>query len=190
MKIQNYLAVLVAFLAFVALSPEASAQSRNPMTMAKALWAQGENQKAVDLLEKNKRWPGVPALLYVYNQELAKGNVGVGLEGQLAKVMFPEVNFDAVPLNDALTYIQQRTTELTNGEFTPNIIYSGTSEQAESSTVTLRVKNLTAPEILKYIGSLTRSKIRYDKHAVMVSPYVPAPVAAPTKEEYNPFAKN
>ncbi len=92
------------------------------------------------------------------------------VEAILSQVMIPSVDFQDVPLGDALTYISQRTTELTQGKFTPNIIFNGSTEQRSSSMVTMNLRQVPATTLLKYIGQQTRCRIAYDEHAIVVTP--------------------
>jgi tetratricopeptide (TPR) repeat protein len=92
------------------------------------------------------------------------------VETPLSQVIIPSVDFQDVPLGDALTYLSQRTTELTQGKFTPNIIFNGSSEQKSATLVTMQLRQVPVTTLLKYVASQTRCKIAYDEHAVVVTP--------------------
>ncbi|MDF1810753.1 MAG: hypothetical protein P1V20_01005 [Verrucomicrobiales bacterium] len=100
----------------------------------------------------------------------------------LAKVMVPSVDFQEVPLGDALTYISQRTQELTAGKLTPNIIFTGTQEQRTNSKVTFKMNQVPMTTILKYIGAQTRCKIQYEEHAITVTPIDNTPKTVSTPQ--------
>ena len=114
------------------------------------------------------------------------------IEGQLSKIVVPSVDFQEVPLGDVLTYIRQRTEELTGGKMTPNLIFSGSAEQRKVP-VTMKMNQVPVATLLKYVGSQTKCQIRYDQHAVMITPYsnVPKETTTPAKKDEvpNPFDK-
>ncbi len=92
------------------------------------------------------------------------------IEGQLAKLILPEVNFKEAPIGDVLNYLTTRADELSKGAVVPNFIYKGTAEQRQVTTVSLNLRNVPMSEALKYIGQLTRTKFRYEEHAIIADP--------------------
>jgi len=113
------------------------------------------------------------------------------IEGTLAKIVLPSVDFQEVPLSDVITYIRQRAQELTGGKVTPNIIYGGSAEQRDASKVTMKLTQVPITTLLKYVGNQTSCRVRYDEHAIMITPQsnIPKPVAPVKEEKPNPFTK-
>ena len=158
-----------------------------------ALYNAGEYAEALSKFQKvlrgNPRY--INARVYANKCKLAlsqdrgpKNNMG----DKLSKVMIPNVDFQEVPIGDALTYIRQRTTELTGGKIVPNIIFSGSTEQRENISVTMKLNRVPVTTLLKYMGTQSRCRIQYDEHAIIVTPQdnIPKPVVTPT-EAPNPF---
>ena len=139
-----------------------------------------------------KKYPRHPARSYSYRcQQAILSGKGVAptIEMQLKKIMIPSVDFQDVPVGDALTYIRQRSQEITGGKVTPNIIFAGSKQQREDLSVTLKLNQIPAATLLKYIGEQSRCRIKYDKHVILVTPYsnVPKETVPVKEEEPNPF---
>ncbi len=92
------------------------------------------------------------------------------LEGQMAKIILPQVNFADAPIGDVLDYFTSRAEELTSGKFVPNFIYKGTPEQRQNTLITLSLRNVPMTEAIRYVGQLTKTRIKYEQHAVVVDP--------------------
>lgn len=92
------------------------------------------------------------------------------LEGRLARVIIPEIAFADAPIGDVLDYLASRTQELTKGETVVNFIYKGTPEQRAGTPITLSLRSVPLSEAIKYVGELSRSKVKYEPHAVVIDP--------------------
>tara|TARA_R110000850_G_scaffold167905_4_gene292925 strand:+ start:5212 stop:5835 length:624 start_codon:yes stop_codon:yes gene_type:complete len=92
------------------------------------------------------------------------------IEGQLAKVIVPQINFSEAPIGDVLDYFAARAEELTEGKFVPNFIYKGTPEQRQGTLITLSLKNVPMTEAIRYVGQLSRTQFRYEEHAIVADP--------------------
>lgn len=106
------------------------------------------------------------------------------LEGRLSRIIIPEIAFAEAPIGDALDYLASRAQELTKGETVVNFIYKGTAEQRGGTSITLSLRNVPLSEAIKYVGELSRSKVNYEPHAVVIDPNhgpetAPATNAAP-----------
>jgi tetratricopeptide (TPR) repeat protein len=102
------------------------------------------------------------------------------LEGRLSRVIIPEIAFADAPIGDVLDYLASRTQEITKGETVVNFIYKGTPEQRTGTPITLSLRNVPLSEAIKYVGELSRSKVKYEPHAVVIDPNpgaAPAPAA-------------
>jgi|APTNR8051073442_1049403.scaffolds.fasta_scaffold18935_2 hypothetical protein len=105
------------------------------------------------------------------------------LEGRLARVIIPEIAFADAPIGDVLDYLASRAQELTKGETVVNFIYKGTPEQRSGTPITLSLRSVPLSEAIKYVGELSRSKIKYEPHAVVIDPNPgaePVPAAGTT----------
>lgn len=92
------------------------------------------------------------------------------IEGQLAKLVLPEINFTDAPIGDVLNYLTTRAEELSKGEVVPNFIYKGTPEQRQGTTLSLSMRNVPMTDAIKYIGQLTRTRFIYEEHAIVADP--------------------
>jgi len=100
------------------------------------------------------------------------------LEGRLAKVIVPEINFADAPLGDVLDYFSSRAGELSGGSVALNFLYKGTSEQRVGTLITLNLRNVPISEAIKYVVQLSGSTVKYEEHAVVITPSSPAPSTA------------
>ena len=108
---------------------------------------------------------------------IAKGSVSKNdLEGKLSKIILPEVNFAEAPLGDVMDYFTSRAQELSNGAIVANFIYKGPAEDRSKVLITLSLRNVPMSEAIKYVGQLSRSRIKYEPHAIVIDP---SPEAAP-----------
>ncbi len=86
---------------------------------------------------------------------------GVGkknnLEGQLSKVIVPQIDLKDAPVGDVLNFLADKTEELTGGNLVPNFIYKGSPEQRENTLISLSLRSVPMTEIVKYVGQLSRS---------------------------------
>lgn len=108
---------------------------------------------------------------------IAKGSVSKNdLEGKLSKIILPEVNFAEAPLGDVMEYFTSRAQELSNGTIVVNFIYKGPAEDRSKVLISLSLRNVPMSEAIKYVGQLSRSRIKYEPHAIVIDP---SPEAAP-----------
>jgi len=92
------------------------------------------------------------------------------LEGQLAQLIVPEIEFREAPLGDILDFLSMRAEELSGGEIKPNFIYKGSSEQRQNTLVNLNLRNVPMTEVIRYVGTLSRTRFTYEAHAVVGEP--------------------
>lgn len=105
------------------------------------------------------------------------------LEGTLARVIVPEISFTEAPIGDVLDYLAARASEISGGTAVVNFIYKGTPEQRQGTLITLSLRNVPISEAIKYIGQLSKSRIKYEEHAIIVDPNLsesPDPVEGTT----------
>lgn len=92
------------------------------------------------------------------------------IQGQLAQITIPELNFSDAPIGDILDYFTQRAEELSGGKVSPNFIYKGTPEQRRDTLVTLSLRNVPMTEAIRYVGQLSGTHIKYEEHAIVADP--------------------
>ncbi|MEM9016515.1 MAG: tetratricopeptide repeat protein [Verrucomicrobiota bacterium] len=111
------------------------------------------------------------------------------IEGTLAKIVIPQLNFTDASIGEVLEYFSVRAEELTGGKFVPNFIYKGTTDQRDNTLITLNLRNVPMTEAIRYVGQLSRTQFRYEEHAIVADPNfgrgssAPATNAAPAPVE-------
>ncbi len=130
-----------------------------------------------------------PDFIYARNYSAkAKSMIAKGagpkndLEGKLARIIVPEINFANAPLGDVLDYLSARATEISGGSVVANFIYKGTPEQRQNTLITLSLRSVPLTEAIKYVVQLSNSKIKYEEHAVVVEPNQPSSAPAVSSE--------
>ncbi len=193
----KFLSGILALLLFTTLPSPTAGQQRTVQSVHRegvALYNAGKFEEALEKFNLVLQYQPsyVYARVYANKCRLAikqnQGPTNKGMEQALARVILPSVDFQEVPLSDVLTYVRQRTEELTGGEVSPNLIFSGTAEQRDSAIITMKLRNIPVTVLLKYVADQARCQLRYDPHAIMITPYrnIPEP-AATTTNEPNPF---
>lgn len=173
--------VLISFFISPSLSAQSSAQSKYNEGLV--LYNAGKYGEALTLFEEVLAQK--PDFIYARNYA-AKAKVmiarGVGpknnLEGKLARLTIPEINFAGAPLGDVLDYLSARTAEISGGSVVANFIFKGSPEQRQNTLVTLSLRAVPLTEAIKYVAQLSHSKVKYEEHAIVVEPlHSVAPVA-------------
>lgn len=168
---------LAALLATALMLPSASAQStvQSKYNEGVLLYNAGKYGEALIIFEEVLAQK--PDFIYARNYSAkAKSMIAKGagpkndLEGKLARIIVPEINFADAPLGDVLDYFSARSTELSGGTLSANFIYKGTPEQRMNTLVTLSLRAIPLTEAIKYVAQLSNSKVKYEEHAVVIEP--------------------
>lgn len=96
----------------------------------------------------------------------------------LKRVMIPKVNFENATITEALNVLTVQVERASKGKVTPNFIVQDSNGAFKNSRVNLRLNNIPAETLLRYIVDQTGGNVRYDKHAIVITPRkkaVPAP---------------
>lgn len=105
------------------------------------------------------------------------------LEGQISRLILPQIGFSDAPIGTVLDYLSSRATELSGGSVVANFIFKGTPEQRESILITLNVRNIPLSEAVRYVGQLANMRVKYEEHAIIIDPQLAAPAGeAPAGE--------
>jgi len=173
---KTFLISFSTFLLTLLVVPLALAQSSDlKQTYQEGLAAyQAQNWKvAVEKFTEVLRRTGNPRVrFYLRNAQLklAEGEPSVSLEKKLSQVIIPSIEFEETPVPVALEYLRAKTVELTEGEIRPNFIYKADRNAPSPPTVTLRLSSIPVSEVIRYIGDLSRTRFRYEAHAVVGMP--------------------
>ena len=99
---------------------------------------------------------------------------------QLAAVIIPQVEFDQMPLGDALRDLSTLIEETSKDKVIPNFVIQDQSNTLKTIPVTLNMKQVPATVILEYLMNLTNSTAKFDQYAITVKPRS-SRAAAPSK---------
>lgn len=107
----------------------------------------------------------------------------------LRKVIIPKVNLEKATIRESLDMLGVQVERVSKQKVTPNFIVQDPTGAFAESKVTLRLNRIPAETLLRYIVEQARGHVRYDNHAIVITPIRkanPAPVA-PKKEEEPDF---
>ena len=91
-------------------------------------------------------------------------------EKMMGKITVKTVDFADASLNESLTALTLLIEEQTGKKFTPNFIIRDPERIWQNQKVTLKLENVPAAAVLKYILSTVNGKATYDEHAVVITP--------------------
>ena len=100
-----------------------------------------------------------------YDKVISKGQ-----ERKIGLVMIPEFKVDDAQFSEALRALAINIEKQSKEEITPNFIIQDPSNSLASKKVTLKMKNIPSGEVLNYMLQMANAKVRYDKHAVVITP--------------------
>lgn len=89
---------------------------------------------------------------------------------QLASVVLPVIDFQDLPLSDALATLNTLVEEKSKQAVIPNFVIQDPSQVLQKKTVTLNMKNVPANVVLDYLMNLTHASARFDQYAITVRP--------------------
>lgn len=170
--------ILLTLGALLALSPCASAQ--RPASNVSTLYKQGlqaikvgEAAVAQAKFEQVLRLqPNHPNAKFQLRQlKLGGGLLGAKKrELQLQKVKVPAVDFDQLTLREALGALNEMVLQQTEKKFAPNFVIRDPDGIFDTRRFSLKLGSLPASVVLKYCVENVGAKVRYDEHAILVSP--------------------
>ncbi len=174
------LKILPLVIAVTLLASLLSVSAQNSMTPQQMLLAAQEAEKSGNFVQANAYYrdlvrqypqnPRIRAALARTTLAIREGTTGNTLETQLKQIIVPSVEFAQTDLDTALNYLRQLAKELSGGKVVPNIIYKGTEEERKSVTVTLRLASVPFTDVIRYVGELSNTRFKYEKHAIVGTP--------------------
>ena len=88
----------------------------------------------------------------------------------LKQINIQAVDFEQLTIREALEILTIKIEHQTNKKITPNFIIRDLKGAFKNRTVTMQLNNLPANILLEYIANQVRGSIRYDRHAIVISP--------------------
>lgn len=93
-----------------------------------------------------------------------------GREAKFGSVMVPLFQMDGASLQEALDALGGSIEKQSKGEVTPNFIIQDPKLVLADRKITLNLKNMPSKAVMKYVMDQASARVRYDEHAVVVSP--------------------
>lgn len=90
------------------------------------------------------------------------------IEAKIGGIMISAYQIEEATIQDALSVLAIAIERQTKDEIAPNFVIEDPNKKLADIKVTLNMKNIPVSAILKYILAQTKTKIRYDEHAVVV----------------------
>jgi hypothetical protein len=119
-----------------------------------------------------KLQPDNPNAKYQLTQLMLNRDAIVAKKRELTlnKIIIPQVDYSDATLSECLESLTAIINEQTAKKFTPNFIVRDPDNEFKGKLVTLKLNNLPATAILKYILASTNGRVIYEEHAVVIAP--------------------
>lgn len=88
----------------------------------------------------------------------------------LKKIVIPNVDYDEVPLPEALEALSVVIKAETKGKFNANFVVRDPGRDFAKRPVTLKLSGVPASVVLEHLLSLADAQARYDQYAILVRP--------------------
>jgi tetratricopeptide (TPR) repeat protein len=103
--------------------------------------------------------------------KISSGTVAAkGREMKFGSVMIPEYRLDGATLQESVEALGVILEKQSKGQVTPNFIIQDPKGLFASAKISLTLKNTPAKAVLQYLLEQTDGKVRYDEHAIVISP--------------------
>ena len=89
---------------------------------------------------------------------------------QLAAVILPIVDLDAMPLDAALRKFSKLVEETSKDKVIPNFVIHAKSNTLKNKPVTLNMKQVPANVVLDYLMNLSSATAKFDQYAIIIKP--------------------
>jgi tetratricopeptide (TPR) repeat protein len=93
-----------------------------------------------------------------------------GREEKFGSVIIPAFRLNDASLPEALSAFGLILERESNDEVAPNFVIHDPQNLLTNRKITLELKNMPSKGVMKYLLDQTRSKARYDEHAVVITP--------------------
>jgi len=93
-----------------------------------------------------------------------------GREAKVGAVMLPSIHLEEATLREALDALAINIEKQSDGEVAPNFIVQDPNEKLAAVRITFQLKNVPTSAALKYLLTQANAVVKYDEHAVVISP--------------------
>lgn len=90
-------------------------------------------------------------------------------ELKMQRTKIASVDFSGASVDECLDTLTTLIGDTTKKTFSPNFVISDKDKKLENKTITLKLENVPAAQILNYIASNADCSVRYEEHAITVS---------------------
>ncbi len=195
--------VLSAVFSAILLCPVLNAQGQSSVKdiyeKGKRAYLQKDYDTALKAFEHvAKYYPRDPRVRnYIAKTRMAikAGKPRATLEAKLRSIIIPNVEFEDADLETVMTYLSQKTAELSGGKVRPNFVFKGTTEEKNAGGINLKLNHVPVSEVIRYVGEMSRTQFRYEQFAITAVPFrmlVPTEQESPAKKSsgdpFDPFA--
>ena len=101
----------------------------------------------------------------------------------LRMVIIPKVNLKKTTIQEALEMLAVQVERESKKKVTPNFIVQDPTGGFKGRSVTLRLNRIPAETLLKYIVDQAAGNVRYDNHAIVITPRNKGKAAEPKAED-------
>ncbi len=174
-KLKRLAVSMMVIAGMMSVSQAGTTNLKKVFSDAKAAYAAQDYEKAAEGFRKVLKYqPGYIYARKYLNQTEAKIKSGekptVSLESKLAQLKIPSVEFTETDLGSVMTYLSQKSAEVSGGKVVANFIYKGPAADKTSKLVTLRLSNVPLTEVIRYVGQLSGTKFKYEEFAIVGTP--------------------
>lgn len=92
-----------------------------------------------------------------------------GIQQKIGAVPIAVYQVEHTPMHEAIELLSKAIEKSTDGKIAPNFVIQDPHGQLAAKKITLLLRNIPAKAILESIHQQTRTKARYDEHAVVIS---------------------
>lgn len=124
------------------------------------------------------------ARMHLYDISINRNAMSIGRrKAALKKVIIPQVNLDKATIQESLEMLAVQVERESKKKVTPNFIVQDPTGGFKGRTVTLRLSRIPAETLLRYIVDQASGHVRFDNHAIVITPRKPGKAAEPTAED-------
>jgi|688.fasta_scaffold16795_10 hypothetical protein len=175
---KNTIALILLSVCTLTYGQTQTATARKPVTITD-LYAQSihaMNEGDVTKAEQNLRailkvQPQHPQARYQLSQLTLNREKFAARARQLKmeRTKIASVDFSGATVDECLDTLTTLIGDASEKSFSPNFVISDKNKKLESKTITLKLDNVPASQILNYIASNAECSVRYEEHAITVS---------------------
>lgn len=170
MKFLPFMALVVTFAA----SALAQGSLQSILSDAQTAYIRGDLPAAKrgfqTVLQADPRNPVAANYLRMIQVQEAKAPKVAGPDAGLQNLILPKVEFREASLSSALEFLRQTVEKVSGGKQKVNFVLQLPPSVADSTQVTISLRDIPFTEAVKYIGSLASVDFVYDKYAIIVKP--------------------